>query len=214
MTASPIASDVNLPALEAAVRRMTSVATLEPRAVSALVELVSAGAEDKLYLINPLRLASQSDLPEAAMVDACVAACRAGLLQFTWTMTCPGCGMYSTQMPRLHNVHPTSYCAICDRDNPAILDRLISVAFTVDRGVRSLVRLSSGALTPVERFGLYRNRDARLPPSDGPIRKYLLWSAVVRPQAAASSKVDDLAPGSRLVAISHESTVTLAPPAG
>ena len=214
MIASSMASDVNPVALAAALRRMGSLATLDPRAMECLAELVRTGAEAKLYLINPLRLAREEGVPEAAMVDACVAGSRAGLLQFTWTMTCPGCGMYSTQMPRLHDVHPTSYCAVCDMENPAILDTLISVAFTVDRGVRSLVRLSSGALTPTERFGLYHNRDAIVLMPMPEARNMLKWSAVVPALGTDTSAVAEPLSIGRLIAISHERALRLAPPEG
>lgn len=208
--------ELSTPALDAALRRLTSLLPVDEAVLSALHRHVATAKDGSLLLINPRRFANKRGLPEPATIDAFVAAVRAGLLRFAWTLTCPMCGMYSTLLPRLTDMTPTVYCAVCNVHNPAVLDDMVEVRFRVDPAIRAL-RLPAVAPGDVAaaraRFGLYQNVDMQSEGGDAGLGDTLVYAAVL-PGGGRADSDTPLPIAGRLVAISHDQGLDLLPPEG
>ena len=207
--------EVSTPALDAALRRLTSLLPVDETVLSALRRHVATAKDGSLFLINPRRFAKKRGLPEPATVDAFVAAVRAGLFRFAWTLTCPLCGMFSTLLPRLTEMTPTVYCAVCNVHNPAVLDDMVEVRFRVDPAIRTL-RLPPVAPGDVDaaraRFGLYQNVDMQTAEGgDAGLSDTLVYAAVI-PGGGRADSDTPLPTAGRLVAISHDQGLDLLPP--
>lgn len=206
-------------ALARALARTASLAVLDGAVLAALGEAVRAAPDAELYLMNPYRFARERDLEPEATVDAFVAAVRGGLLQFAWTLTCPGCGLFTTRMPRMTELLPTYYCALCDMTHGAVLDRLVEVRFSVDPSVRRLALLEPAAQPgqgqPArDRFFLYRNGEALVCDLGQRLVTEQLLDALIVPGGQTAERPGALSPAQRLVAISHDVGLSFAPPPG
>lgn len=210
-------------ALRRALQRTESLAQLDRGVLAALETVVREGEDRDLYLMNPFRFARMRGLPPHAAVDAFVAAVRGGLLAFAWTMTCPGCGLFTTLMPRLRALVPQTYCALCDITHEAILDRLVEVRFTVDPSVRRLTSLEGSALSPGaagpgtdarSRFLLYRNHEAQACTVGQRLLSDLFLDAMVVPPGGSAERSGPIAPSTRVVAINEDVGQNLNPPPG
>lgn len=210
-------------ALKRALKRTESLAQLDRDVLAALDQVVREGEDRELYLMNPFRFARARGLPPQAAVDAFVAAVRGGLLAFAWTMTCPGCGLFTTLMPRLRALVPQTYCALCDITHEAILDRLVEVRFTVDPSVRRLRSFEGGTVAPGEaaqglsardRFFLYRNGEAHVCTVGQRLLSDLFLGAMVVPPGGSAERQGPIAESTRVVAINEDVGKNLSPPPG
>lgn len=210
-------------ALRRALQRTESLASLDRGVLAALDQAVREGEDRDLYLMNPFRFARARSLPPQATVDAFVAAVRGGLLAFAWTMTCPGCGLFTTLMPRMRALVPQTYCALCDITHEAILDRLVEVRFTVDPSVRRLTSLEGSTHAPGEagpctdarsRFFLYRNNEAHVCTVGTRLLSDLFLGAMVVPPGGSAERSGAIAESTRVVAINEDVGHNLSPPPG
>lgn len=210
---------LNESGLARALQRTAPLAELDGAVLAVLGEALRAAPDSELYLINPFSFALERGLDPGATLDAFVAAVRGGLLQFAWTMTCPGCGLFTTLMPRMAALGPRAYCALCDVTHEALLDRLVEVRFTADPSVRRLPSLepvmlpSRGAEARV-RLLSYRNRAAEECRAGARLLGDQLLDALIIPAGASFDREGAVTASQRLVAVSHDVGLRLQPPPG
>jgi class 3 adenylate cyclase len=209
----------NEPGLARALQRTASLAELDGGVLAALGEALRSAPDPELYLINPFRFARERALDPAATLDVFIAAVRGGLLQFAWTMTCPGCGLFTTLMPRMAALGPRAYCALCDATHEAVLDRLVEVRFTADPSVRRLpsldpVLLPSRGAEARARLLRYRNTAAVGCQAGPRLLGDQLLDVLVVPAGDSIDREGALLPSQRLVAVSHDVGLRLQPPRG
>jgi class 3 adenylate cyclase len=217
------AGAANEAALRRAIQRTASLVQLDGAVLAQLEQAVREAEDLELYLMNPYRFAKARGLPPEATVDAFVAAVRGGLLSFAWTMTCPGCGLFTTLMPRMRALVPQAYCALCDITHDAVLDRLVEVRFNVDPSVRRLTALESApaegaacghGLDARGRFFLYRNAEATVCSVGRLLLSDLFIDALVVPPGGSAERRGPVGAAVRVVAISEDVGKNLSPPPG
>jgi class 3 adenylate cyclase len=193
---------------------MAALVPLDARVVPALRRWLLSAPDAELRRVDPVRLAAKLELPTPAVVDALVAGCRAGILDFQWNITCPLCGYYTQRMPHLIHMEAETYCSFCDFRCPVVLDSLVDVTFRALPAIRPQ-GAAPAALGPEERLDTYRNphlqRNAVV---QGFIDAHDVGSLVVDPgQTARLNKA--LAPDTyRVAVVSHDWSVHVSVPPG
>jgi class 3 adenylate cyclase len=153
--------------------------------VAYLLDLVERGDDLTLMRIRPYALADMWGVPRRQMLEVCLRATRAGLLNFKWEVLCPLCRGAKETDDHLNTVNPQVHCEACNidfevnfeysveltfRPNPAV--RVIEDALYCIGGPQVTPHIAAQALvpagsstevTPVLEAGRYRVRTLSLP---------------------------------------------------
>lgn len=156
--------------------------------------------EEAVFRASPLRYAEEAGLAEQTAVDLFLHAVRAGVLDFTWGLTCPGCAGFIRTAVGLRGLAGSRHCPYCEVDVPGDLDALVEVAFTVAPSVRRLRFHDPETLaSPADAMRLFFSSSIA---EDDPVARPLLeglLGAVRVPGGGRATLEADLAPGGHLM---------------
>lgn len=85
---------------------------VDARAAERLVEALRSAPDDEVARARPFELADRWGLPRDAVLDACLHAVRAGLLDLRWEILCPNCGAPEAH-GALAQVGASAHCPTC-----------------------------------------------------------------------------------------------------
>lgn len=116
--------------------------TLEPQVrlelVQRLVALVERGGDDVVSRLRPYALADGWGLERREVLEACLYAVRAGLLELRWELVCPSCQTGSTAVPTLAEVGEHASCQFCELSFGLNMDESVEATFVPAQGVRAV----------------------------------------------------------------------------
>lgn len=153
-----MAVNVNESALDEGFTKARVLAPVVDEAVLKVIrQQVHEGTDLQLGRINAMEFAGRHHLFPTDVINALVACARGGIFEMQWSLTCPACGFFVDELPRLANVGSHFYCSTCDLQSNATLDSLVEVNFRLSDRVRVL-DLSQPAGTPAaDRYLRFKN---------------------------------------------------------
>ena len=159
----------------------------------ALATFIRTAGEAELVRINPVRFASERELPKSAIVDLFLHARKVGLMTMEWQYVCPGCGDVVERLPSLTSATAHYFCQVCSADRDADLSDFIEVTFSVAPQVRHSRYHDPMSLEPEEHFLNYRFSESAVIESGLPLREHLRTTspncAYIQPGATETFKV-------------------------
>lgn len=117
---------------------LQSTRTVASEALRDFQKFIETGSDDELFRMCPLRYGRANGLDDATAIDLFLHATRAGVLEFSWGLTCPGCGAFLSTSAALHEIMDTHHCALCVRTFDTVVDQDVEVTFTVSPAVRPI----------------------------------------------------------------------------
>ena len=146
--------------------------------VRRLGETIERGDELALARLRPYRLADAWDADRRAVLELCLLAARAGLLDLHWDLLCPRCRGPQDSAPRLADVGRQVHCDGCGIDFQADFEHAVELVFRPSPAVREveLVNYCVGGprLTPhavlQQRLAPREERTVRIPLEAGAYR--------------------------------------------
>lgn len=133
------------PALELSSTALSRLATLReklvadeatPSLVDKLIDFVERADEFSLKRIRPYALADQWGESRRAVLETCLRATRAGLLDLQWDLLCPLCRGAQESETSLREISPRVHCETCQIDFTVNFDRFVEVTFRPNASVR------------------------------------------------------------------------------
>ncbi len=133
------------PELSAAVR--DRVATIEarltaegvrPEVAQRLADFVQHGDDFSVARIGPYVLADNWGVPRREVLEACLRATRAGLLDLRWDLLCPLCRGPQESESSLSEVSSKVHCETCRIDFTVNFDRFVEITFRPNASVRTV----------------------------------------------------------------------------
>lgn len=129
---------------EAAVQRARRIAgelrqgTDHDFLVDLLLDLVLNGAECDTQRIRPLALARQWQAQERTVVELCLEATRAGLLDLHWDLLCPRCRGAKASVTSLDQLPRGAHCDSCNIDYGRDFARNVELSFSPAAAIRPI----------------------------------------------------------------------------
>jgi class 3 adenylate cyclase len=162
-------------------------AGVDEELVNRLARLIERADDLDLAAIRPYALAAEWGMSRRVVLEACLHATRAGLLEFRWNLLCPLCRGPAESESTLGDVGSRVHCDTCRIDFDVDFDRSVELLFRPSPAVRPVERtefcvggpqltphvlaqqlLAPGeerSLAPVLEPGRYRLRTLALPGS-------------------------------------------------
>jgi adenylate cyclase len=111
-------------------------AGIDARLVERLTELVERGDELEVARIRPYALADAWGYERRTLLEACLHATRAGLLELRWNLLCPRCRGSAEMASTLGDVGSRIHCETCRIDFDVDFDRSVELIFRPNAGIR------------------------------------------------------------------------------
>jgi class 3 adenylate cyclase len=178
MPSEAAVSEVNEERLGASLRRLALAIPRHSDLTRLLGDFVRTAQDDELVRINPVRFATERELPTAAVVELFLHARKLGLLTMEWQYVCPGCGEVVERLTSLTSGSAHYYCQVCSADRDVDLSDFIEVTFNVSPDVRRSRFLDPSSLTAEEFFLLYRFSQSAVIEDGTPLRDHLRRTAL------------------------------------
>ena len=118
---------------EAVIRQGT-----HPALMSHLEDFFNHADELSLQRIRPYALADRWQANRRAVLEMCLRATRAGILDMSWDLLCPSCRGITEGHSNLAEVRGDSHCDTCQIDFRANFDHNIEVVFRPNASVRPI----------------------------------------------------------------------------
>ncbi len=122
------------PRLEA----MAKASGLDAAVIEGFGRWVSTADDAEVYRFNPLAWAEAQSLDEDKSLDVLLHATKVGILEMSWGVICPYCGVLITTPGGLRALGPNPHCRICRVDVASALDDSVEVVFSVAPIIREL----------------------------------------------------------------------------
>ncbi|MFO0755964.1 MAG: DUF5939 domain-containing protein [Byssovorax sp.] len=120
-------------------RAAVALQATEPEAlVTHLTELVEQGDDLEVSRIRPFALADAWGEDRRAVLRACLAGVRAGLLDLHWEVVCPSCRTATEALPSLASLADHGTCQLCDLRFTIDLDDAVEATFAPSRAIRPI----------------------------------------------------------------------------
>ena len=103
-----------------------------------LAELVLGAQEVDLWHIRPLRLARAWGRPEREVIELCLQAVRAGLLDLQWSLLCPRCRVAKANVGGLDQLPRGAHCGTCNIDYEREFSRNVEASFRPAAAIRPI----------------------------------------------------------------------------
>jgi class 3 adenylate cyclase len=103
-----------------------------------LAELVLCAQEVDLWHIRPLRLARAWGRPEREVIELCLQAVRAGLLDLQWSLLCPRCRVAKANVGNLDQLPRGAHCGTCNIDYEREFSRNVEASFRPAAAIRPI----------------------------------------------------------------------------
>lgn len=133
--AGPELSPVVRNRLEAIRERLLSEG-VPPEVARRLTEFVEHADDFSLARISPYVLADDWQEPRRVVLEACLRATRAGLLDLRWDLLCPLCRGPQESESSLREVNSKVHCETCRIDFTVNFDRFVEITFRPNPSVR------------------------------------------------------------------------------
>jgi class 3 adenylate cyclase len=109
----------------------------DPALISRLVELLERGDGFVVSRIRPYELAMLWDFPRRAVLELCLRATRAGLLDLRWDLLCPLCRGAKQTADTLSDINREVHCGACNIDYEVNFERQVELSFRTNSAVRA-----------------------------------------------------------------------------
>jgi len=107
----------------------------DPEFIALLVDYIENADEFALPRIRPYELARQWDKPRRPVLEVCLCATRAGMLDLQWNLVCPMCrGGPATGS--LKEINPTVHCLGCNIDFAINFEQSVELTFRPNPSIR------------------------------------------------------------------------------
>ncbi len=106
-----------------------------------LVALVTRGADYELARIRPYELADTWGAPRRDVLQLCLHASVAGVVDLSWDVICPSCRTATQRLPDLGALDAQAHCDLCDVGFGVDLDQAVEASFRVSEAVRPVGEL-------------------------------------------------------------------------
>ncbi len=117
-------------------RRSVSESTGQPAIVDRLAELIARADDLTVGRLRPYALADQWGLSRRAVLEVCLHATRAGMLDFRWDILCPLCRGARVVADTLGGVASDVHCDTCNIDFNVNFDRSVELTFRPNPSIR------------------------------------------------------------------------------
>jgi class 3 adenylate cyclase len=187
-------------ALTARLDAMAKASDLAPAAIADLGHWVRTADDAELYRFNPLLWAKARGMEEDAALDLLMHATKVGILEMSWGVICPYCGMLITTPGGLRALGPNPHCRVCRVDVAGALDDRVEVVFSVAPGIRNL-RFFDPNRVDIKRDGqrLFFSPSLKPTPAyeqiEAKIRSWFIADFAIAPGESATIEVDASQPG-------------------
>mgnify|MGYP000244702078 CR=1 FL=1 len=106
--------------------------------VDRLIDTLERADDQVVTRLRPYALADAWGEPRAAILELCLRATRAGLLDFQWDVLCPNCRGARLQVDTLGEVNGRTqvHCDTCNIDYTANLERSVELTFRPNPAIR------------------------------------------------------------------------------
>ena len=105
--------------------------------VALLVDLVENADDLALSRIRPYELAAQGKQPRRVVLEACLAATRAGMLDLQWNLICPMC-RGGPEMESLKDIASQVHCPGCNIDFTINFEQSVELTFRLNPSIREV----------------------------------------------------------------------------
>ncbi|HYP54423.1 MAG TPA: DUF5939 domain-containing protein, partial [Pyrinomonadaceae bacterium] len=109
-----------------------------PELAERLVETIERADDLTLARLRPYALADHWREPRREVLELCLRATRAGLLDFRWDLLCPLCRGPQHSSASLKDLQTSAHCDACDVDTKANFDRSVELTFRPNASVREV----------------------------------------------------------------------------
>jgi len=138
----PIAPEVTVSAAARArvgqAQEELAAAGVDARATEALASYLLHASDQDVARMRPVELAHKFGVPEEAMIDACLHAAKAGVLEMVWDVICPSCRIPSSVVDSLAKIEEHGSCKTCNIGYEVDFSRAIELAFRASPEVRDV----------------------------------------------------------------------------
>jgi class 3 adenylate cyclase len=110
----------------------------DPSLVSRLTATIEHDDDLAVSGFRPYALADRWHASRRKVLELCLHATRAGVLEFRWKLLCPLCRGSADGLTTLADVHPQAHCDSCHIDFTANLDRSVELTFRPSAAIREL----------------------------------------------------------------------------
>ena len=107
-----------------------------PELVDLLIELLESADDLALFRLRPYALADYWEQPRRAVLELCLLATRAGVLNFRWELLCPLCRGNRASGTALGDVRAQVHCDSCNIDYTVNFDRSVELTFRPNPAIR------------------------------------------------------------------------------
>jgi class 3 adenylate cyclase len=121
-------------------RERLAAAGVTPEVAQRLVRLIERGDELAVARLRPYALADAWGFSRRAVLEACLHATRAGLLELQWDLLCPLCRNAKESAPTLDGVDSQVHCETCNIDFTVDFDRSVELTFRPTAAIRAVPR--------------------------------------------------------------------------
>ena len=109
----------------------------EPELVELLIDLIEHADDMALFRLRPYALADFWEKPRRAVLELCLQATRAGLLNFRWDLLCPLCRGNRGGSGSLSGIRADVHCDSCNIDFTVNFDRSVELTFRPNPAIRA-----------------------------------------------------------------------------
>ncbi|MCE9582165.1 MAG: adenylate/guanylate cyclase domain-containing protein [Planctomycetes bacterium] len=106
--------------------------------IDRLIGLVKTGDDLTLMRLRPYAVAEKWGVPRRKVLELCLFAVRAGLLDFRWDMLCPSCRGAKGVSERLSGIQKQVHCESCNIDFEVNFERSVELTFRPNPSVRKI----------------------------------------------------------------------------
>jgi len=117
---------------------VAKASAIPPALIERFGRWVRTADDAALFRFNPIAWATAQGVAEDQALDLLLHATKVGILEMSWGVICPFCGMLITTPGGLRALGPNPHCRICRVDVAGALDDAVEVVFTVAPNIRTL----------------------------------------------------------------------------
>ncbi|KLU04228.1 Serine/threonine protein kinase PrkC, regulator of stationary phase [Rhodopirellula islandica] len=113
-------------------------AGVRPEVANCLGQVVREWSPQELGSLRPLVIADRLKIPSSEMIDACLLAADAGILNLHWDVLCPTCRVSANNTQQLAEIESHTHCEACDMDFQSNLAGAIEMVFQTHPEIRQV----------------------------------------------------------------------------
>ena len=114
---------------------------IEAGVIARLIRFIEYGDDLTLTRFRPYELADQWNVSRRVVLEACLRATRAGLLDLQWDLLCPLCRGAKETGSSLRDINSQIHCDTCRVDFTVNFDRFVEVTFRPNAALRQIENL-------------------------------------------------------------------------